>query len=565
MDNHHETHDLLGTGFRRWLKRQFYVEQGRPPSAQSFQDSLGVLEAKAQIDGPTEQVYIRVSERDGRIYLDLGDDTWRAIEIDTKGWRIVDKPPVRFRRPSGFRPLPEPVRGGSIDRLRRFANLDDDDFLLLIAVLAAAMRLYGPYPILVLIGEQGAAKSTLARIIRLLIDNHVMLLRSEPREPRDLMIGAVNGWIVAVDNLSSMPGWLSDALCRLATGGGQATRTLYTNDEETFLDAQRPVVLTGITDFVSRGDLIDRCVFLHLPVIAEPERKTEKDFWTDFSSDAPKLLGALLDAVAAGLRELPKTKLTSVPRMADFAVFGEAVCRGLGHSPGRFLDAYRANRKAASESALEDSYVAAAIRELVAKVKWVGTSAELKDALELIVSKKVADSEKWPKSPRGMSGVLRRLAPSLRAIGIYIEFPDRSKKTRVVSISPVENTANQQAPQAPQAPPSGNDHWDMTCVGACPVPVGAGSIPIETPQAPQQAPSQAVIQNGVAAHGADGADGAGQKHTHSNRAANRRAIVAGWPLARREAFGKLANQIEEQGTPFPESEAEAFRQLEGAS
>ena len=100
VDNHHETHDVLGSGFRRWLKRLFYQEQWRPPSAQSFQDSLSVLEARAQIDGTEQRVFVRVADHDGRIYLDLGDDTWRAAEVDATGWRIVDMPPVRFRRPT---------------------------------------------------------------------------------------------------------------------------------------------------------------------------------------------------------------------------------------------------------------------------------------------------------------------------------------------------------------------------------------------------------------------------------------------------------------------------------
>ena len=239
VNGHQETHAILGSGFRRWLKRQFYQEKGRPPSAQSLQDSLGVLEARAQIDGKAEQVYVRVAEHDSRIYLDLGDDAWRSVEIDANGWRIIDKPPVHFRRPAGLRALPEPVRGGSIAKLKDFVNVHDDDFLLLIAFLAAAMRVSGPYPILVLLGEQGAAKSTLARIIRLLVDPHAMPLRPDPREPLSMMIGAVNNWVVAMDNLSTLPGWLSDCLCRLATGGGQANRTLYTNDEETILDAQR--------------------------------------------------------------------------------------------------------------------------------------------------------------------------------------------------------------------------------------------------------------------------------------------------------------------------------------
>src|SRR5262249_53634379 len=130
------------------------------------------------------------------------------------------------------------------------------------------------------------------------------------KEPRDLMIAASNSWIVAMDNLSAMWNWLSDALCRLSTGGAFATRTLYSNDEETFLDAMRPAILTGITDFVSRGDLIDRSLFLHLPVIPEENRRLERELWPDFDRQAPRLLGALLDAVAGGLRILPQIKLS---------------------------------------------------------------------------------------------------------------------------------------------------------------------------------------------------------------------------------------------------------------
>ncbi len=498
-----------------------------------------------------------MAEHDSRIYLDLGDDTWQAIEIDATGWRVVIKPPVRFRRPSGLKPLPKPARGGSISRLKDFANLDSDEFLLLIAVLCAAIRPSGPYPILVLTGEQGAAKSTLARIFRLLIDPHVMLLRSEPREPRDLSIGAVNGWVVAMDNISSMSGWLSDGLCRLATGGGQATRTLYTNDEETFLDAQRPVVLTGITDFVSRGDLIDRCVFQHLPVIAEDKRRTEKDFWKAFHAESPQLLGALLDAVAGGLRELPKTKLTNIPRMADFAVFGEAVCRGLGYEADKFLEAYRSNRKAANESALDDSCVATAIRELVAKSSWSGTSSELKDALELIVSKKIADSDRWPKSPRGISGAIRRLSPALRAVGINITFG--RGHDRYISI---ERDRAEKAGETPtrQAQPSQRlNSQPESCVGRASVDASVGQHADRqahtgaATDATQPFDSKGITQDGGDCDGCDR-----QNRTLSNGHADWRDSLADWPTPWRQKWGDRAEAYQVAGLPWDLAERRAF-------
>jgi hypothetical protein len=449
VGSHIEVHAVRSTGFALWLKRQFYTEETKPPSAQPYQDALGVIEARAIFDGPEEPVFIRVAGDADRIFIDLGGADWRAVRIDAAGWCTTSNPPVRFRRPAGLKALPTPERGGSIDRLRDFANIDPAEFLLFVAWLAAALRPSGPYPILVLTGEQGSAKSTLARLARCLIDPHVSLLRSEPREPRDLMIGAANGWMVAIDNISTMVAWRSDGLCRLSTGGGYATRKLYSDDEETFLDAMRPVILNGITDFVARGDLIDRAQFLHLPVIPEDKRRAETEFWRDFDAEAPRLLGALLDAVAGGLRELPNVQLAGKPRMADYALFGEAVSRGLGRPAEEFLEVYRDNRKAANESALEDSPVAGAVRELASRGPWTGTATELLDELADIVGEKVAKSKRWHKSPRGMSGAIRRLAPSLRMVGVLVDFGERTNKARPITIDLAERRGIQPSPPSP--------------------------------------------------------------------------------------------------------------------
>ncbi|MDE2100034.1 MAG: hypothetical protein KGL39_22460 [Patescibacteria group bacterium] len=449
---HVEVHEIRSTGFHRWLKRRYYDEESRPPSAQAVQDAIGILDASATHDGPEEEVFVRVAGRDDRIYIDLGDATWRAVEIDAAGWRIVTDPPVRFRRPSGIRPLPDPVRGGTIDRLKDFVNVVAAELVLLLAWMAAALRPSGPYPILVLIGEQGSAKSTLARLVRRLLDLHACPLRAEPKDARDLMIGAVNGWILALDNLSTIPAWLSDALCRLSTGGGFVTRSLYSNDEETFLDAVRPVILTGISDFVSRGDLIDRSLFLHLAVIPEGKRRTEREFWRDFDAALPQLFGALLDAVSGGLRLLPDVELASLPRMADFAQFGEAVSRALGHPADTFLSAYNANRREANESAVEDDAVAGAVRVLASMGEWTGTAGKLLEELCRIVGEKVAGSKKWPRSAKGMSGALRRLAPSLRMVGVEIEFGERTNKARPITIRLAGSDGDRPSPPSPSSP-----------------------------------------------------------------------------------------------------------------
>jgi hypothetical protein len=276
INDHRETWPIRAKGFRRWLARRFYEATQGAPSSEALQSALNVIEAKAHFDAPERAVHIRGGGLDGRLYLDLCDETWRAVEIDTTGWRVIDNPPVRFRRAAGMQPLPIPVRGGSVETLRSFLNVQSDhDFVLVVAWALAVLRNRGPYPVIVLSGEQGSAKSTFSSILRALLDPNTAPLRALPREDRDLFIAASNGHVLAFDNVSGLPAWISDTLCRLATGGGFAVRQLYTDQDEVLFDATRPVILNGIEEIVTRPDLADRAVFLTLQPIQEEHCRPE--------------------------------------------------------------------------------------------------------------------------------------------------------------------------------------------------------------------------------------------------------------------------------------------------
>ena len=230
VSGHHETWPIRRRGFKSWLGRLFYEETKGAPGDHAMQAAIGVLEAKAIYDGPEHKLAVRVGEHGGAIYIDLANDKWQAIKITAEGWHVVDQPPVRFWRSSGMRPLPVPAKAGNLDTLRKIINVKNDhDFLLVVAWLLAAMRPRGPYPVLVLIGEAGTAKSTFVRILRALVDPNKAPLRSLSRDDRELFISATNTWVIGYDNVSSVPVWLSDGLCRIATGGGFATRSLYSD------------------------------------------------------------------------------------------------------------------------------------------------------------------------------------------------------------------------------------------------------------------------------------------------------------------------------------------------
>jgi hypothetical protein len=247
INGHRETWPIRSKGFRRWLVRRFFEATHGAPSSEALQSALNVIEARAHFDGPERTVHVRVAELEGHLYLDLGDETWGAVEIGTSGWRVIDNPPVRFRRAAGTQPLPIPVPGGPIEMLRPYLNVrSDTDFVLAVTWLLAALRDRGPYPVMVLSGEHGSAKSTFSGILRALVDPNTAPLRALPRENRDLFIAANNSHVLAFDNLSGLPWWISDTLCRLATGGGFAVRQLYTDQDEVLFAATRPVILNGI-------------------------------------------------------------------------------------------------------------------------------------------------------------------------------------------------------------------------------------------------------------------------------------------------------------------------------
>lgn len=431
VDDHYETHPVKSKGFRGWLVRRYYGGCRKPPGAQALQDALGLLEARALFDGPEQEVHVRIAAHEDAIYVDLANEEWEAVEITVAGWRVVDYPPVRFRRPRGMMRLPTPERGGTVEALRQFVNVGEDDaWRLLVAWLLQALRPTGPYPVLILQGEQGSAKSSVERLLRALVDPSTAPLRTTPRNERDLIIAATNSWCMAFDNISSLPPWTSDALCRLSTGGGFSARELYTDSEEVLFDATRPVILNGITDVATRPDLLDRALIVTLPPIPEEKRKPETELWRDFEWDRPAILGALFDAVSYALAAVDGVRLEGMPRMADFAVWVTAAERALEWSPGAFMQAYSGNRSEATEQALEADVVAVAVREFMQdRGEWSGTAGELWEALNDLVDEDIRHTRVWPGAPNALSARLKRLAPALRGIGIeYGE--DRSKATR---------------------------------------------------------------------------------------------------------------------------------------
>ena len=459
-DDHEETYPLNSRRFTLWLRRiwwererqrlnqgaeEFAEDAGDDEDAQedpslfpsrAMVDVVFSLEAMAMFAGPEEEVFTRVAGHEGMVYIDLGDPAWRVVEISPDGWRVISSKdaPVRFVRAKGMMPLPEPTAGTAkdLEPLREILNLGDPatavggrNWSLVLAWLVQAFSPTGPYPVLTVLGPQGAAKSTAQKILRNIVDPSSVPLRSAPRDEHNLYIDAISGWVIALDNMGSLPAWLSDALCRLATGGGFSTRRLYTDQDQILFSALRPTALNGIGDVIARPDLLDRALIINLPSIPREKRKLERFLEAEVELIKPAVLGALFSAVSAGLINRDSVVLESKPRMADFAVWGVATEKALGGEEGTFMAAYDASQEDAVETALESWPVVEPLASFALNYPseeraWVDSATKLLEELNERVGDDVKRSRDWPKQPNKLTEQLNRLAPSLEETGVFV-------------------------------------------------------------------------------------------------------------------------------------------------
>jgi hypothetical protein len=451
IDGHYVTWPLSDDEFSGWLLHQYFIERKKAPSVTALKAAIRTLSAHARFKGERHAVYQRVAEIDGTIFLDLGDEQGRAVEINQDGWQVVERSRVRFRRCPGMAAMPLPQRGGKIDDLHRFINLSATDFILYVTVILDAFRPGRPHPVLYLSGEEGSGKSAAAKIARELTDPSDAPLRTLPGTVRDLFVAVYNAQTVALDNVSRISPAISDALCQISSGSGFSTRKLYSDSGEFRVAGSRFIVMNGIANAITRPDLADRTVSLPTSPIRPEQRRSDVAFWNQFEGARSRILGALLDALVHGLRELPYVELSQKPRMADLALWGCAV-EGAFAEAGDFMRAFTARAAEAVEVVVEEDCVATAVSALmIERDCWTGTAAQL--LIELTNCDRteagVSGQKDWPKDPTRMSQRLRRQTATLRKAGIEVSFgkaPDRSR-TRMVELCALK-PMNELRPQA---------------------------------------------------------------------------------------------------------------------
>jgi hypothetical protein len=427
-------------GLRAELARAYYLKHRRAPSAAALADALTVVEGHAA-EADREPLALRVAAHGAGVVLDLGTADGRAVMVTPDGWQLLDRSPVVFRRTELTKPLPTPVHGGQLDELRAVLNVTDESWPVLVGWLVAALLPELRHPLLLVTGLQGSGKSTAAELAAGVVDPSAAPLQSPPTDPERWVLCASGSWVTVLDNLSGVPGWLSDSLCRAVTGDGRVARQLYSDSALSVVAIRRCVVLTAIDAGALRGDLAERLLTVELERIRPDKRRTDTELRAAYSDMHPRVLGALLDLLARVLDVLPTVELPLLPRMADFARVLAAVDRATGWQS---FDTYSVQGDSLAADVVAADVVASAVVELMAEQPtWTGTPTQLLDKLtrQTFPDDRRRPGKDWPGKPAQLTTALKRCSVQLAAVGVSVEHGQSgrgSTKQRSVTLTRVE-------------------------------------------------------------------------------------------------------------------------------
>lgn len=442
----HVTLALGGDDYRGILVLRYHEQQiVKTAPKDQVSAAISILHARARQADVRHPVYLRVAHHDGSVYVNLDPDKGVVAEIDASGWRVMDRePPVYFV--AGSRgPLPMPRQGGSVATFAKHFNVSPDDLKRVIGFMLSMFNNEGAYPILLVEGVAGSAKSNLGDKTLALVDPPIgdrqAARFSMAEEERNLHIQASRCSMLYLDNISVFSAEVADQLCRLCSGAASSHRVLHSNDAEQLFFVRRPCIVSCIATPSNRGDLLSRS----LRITATPleKRLTEAAVWRAFDADAGQMVGFLLDCVSAGLRNRAavagrvESGALALPRLADFAAWVEAAGEPMGLAPGEFAALLNEEQESMQRKAVDGHPL---IDALCAYFQNPKAAIEGRTARDLRDMLSPYDRTNSLPAVNQFSAVFRRLAEGLRASGFEVT-EGRDGKRKVTTFGIVTNDA----------------------------------------------------------------------------------------------------------------------------
>ncbi len=470
LGSSYEVIPIKSKKFKKWVSWQFFLKAAKSPSSETLNSALNTIEGIAIYEDENYNLSVRVAGNGNEIFYDLGDDCWQIIRLTSEGWEVKPHDKILFERHSNVtKQSYNPANEGNIDLIWRYCSIKEEDKLLFLTAVISSLIPDIPHPIVFIYGREGRIKSSTCKVVRKLIDPLSVDFQRFPKGERDAAIIFASRWIVALDNVSKIPEWLSDFLCRAVTGEGYETRELYTDKDTVPFSYRRVIFMNGIAIPELKPDAIDRCLFFEGKSISEEGREEESHLWAKFESDAPKIFRAMLDSIPEALKHLPdvRRELTRKPRMADFCVWGEAIARALGYDPFEFYNAYMSRIQDQKIESVEKTVLGELLLKFMKYEEvWEGQPSDLFVELRGI-AKDLDLANDYPRTPESFGKKLSTIEESLNRVGLIVErWRDTSRsRTKYIKLYWNDDDSPQlhrKQPSEPSEPSENSDRSDRS-------------------------------------------------------------------------------------------------------
>lgn len=424
-------------------------------SERSRQDIIVKLQGDSSLSRRVDRNWMRSAwnEHDythADYFLDMSNERREMVKISwepDKDIQVVNDCYPKFRRVPGQSPVRYPAGHESCEKAwEQFCDLfgfeDVDQMRLIYAWMMYALWPEGPYPILSINGGPDSGKSTLMKAIRRLVDPSKPESTGLPATEQALIVNATQSRVLCLDNLSSVPPWCSDALCRISTGTGTHIKKLNTETEQITMSASCAVIVTGINHVIQAPDLLSRAVVVNLKSVAH-RRLSETVFWRRFDDIAEYMLGQLLQGIRHYLIRKGSNTLAHYnfrPRMHTFSDLAQMSEVMFGWEKGQFVRAYKANLDAGHNLVIDQSpAIVALIR--AAETGFVGTLPDLLEAIAGLGSRKDVRSDIWPQDSVALGRLLNKSEAVLQRAGYTVEKRRVNRnRTRIVEMRPISTS-----------------------------------------------------------------------------------------------------------------------------
>ncbi len=449
-DGHRETLSISDSLFAYWLRYIHYKRNLRGAlNSDVLKNATEELKARAIFSGRTIELSQRVAWLNGELWYDLGNEDWNAVRIHPSivphGWEVVANPPILFRRSPFMESQVMPEPGGSWDGFLDLLNLPMDKYGTLIRSHLIHLFIPGhPRPYLDIFNRKGAGKTDTGTMVRKMVDP--VSVPDQSLEDRDRNINNIldDNYLPFFDNVVEIPDALRAKLCRTNTGESASERLLHSNRAQVGYKYMRTALFTSIQPLALEDpDLVQRFVYLNAPFIPDDQRREKKEMQAAFEANRAKALGFIFTAIAKAMAIKDELKITNLPRMADYAAWGEVISRALDEPEGAFLVEYRLNLEEGVCATLDANPLAQAIIQYFHRdgvTEYIGTAEPLFDELVCIAGQKSIDirskaiQKNWPGGPNALTRKLPTIADDLRGFGIhyhnlqYKDLPEKLKK-----------------------------------------------------------------------------------------------------------------------------------------